>query len=521
MAFALLTNNVVTAMKIFIFITFFFSGTAMYKLVRTISKNNLAALLAALFYMIAPYRLLNTYVRLAVGEMISFVFIPIIFRGVYYILNGEKQRSYLYVLGTIGLVLSHNISTLLTFLLGLFYVLLNISKLKDKNIFKTFCVSTLIIILSVLFFEVPLLEQKSAASYEVFRYGKMYSNISVMGHSLNPLQLILRNPGGSDSSMYFCIGLPILLGLLLTPFVYKDISKKENIITKKNYNFFLIVGCITTIMSTFVFPWIFMPDILLMIQFPWRILVAIVFCFSIISGTNISIFIEFLINKFKNTKSEKINNNIDNFTQKIQIIAITLICILSCLYSMSFVTNLELKVVDNKFYEEPEIIDSKNQVSRYSSFLEYWPQKAINSIDYIINRDNQISFLSGNAIIKNETKENGILNFEISNIEDNTSLELPYLFYKGYQAIYTPANSDMKIKLDVCESDKGLVQLNVDSSISGTINVEYHATTLHKICIVISFSTIICYSIYLIWFNIRNNKKDELKLLITNVSEQI
>ena len=159
----------------------------MYQLVKTISKNDFAALLAGVFYMIAPYRLLNTYVRLAVGEMISFIFIPIIFRGVYYILNGKTKKSYLYILGTIGLILSHNISTLLTFILGLFYVLINIKKLKDKNIFKTLCISTAIIILSVLFFEVPLLEQKSSADYEVFRYGKMYSNISVMGHSLNPL----------------------------------------------------------------------------------------------------------------------------------------------------------------------------------------------------------------------------------------------------------------------------------------------------------------------------------------------
>ena len=487
----------------------------MYKLVNTLTQNKLASIIAGIFYMVAPYRLLNSYTRLAVGEMISFVFIPIIFRGVYYILNGKTKKSYLYILGTIGLILSHNISTLLTFILGVFYVLINISKLKNKDIFKTLCTSTAIIILSVLFFEVPLLEQKSSVDLEVFRYGKMYSNYSVMGHALNPLQLLYRNASGPDSSMFFCIGIPILLGLLLTPFTYKNNKNK-------NYNYFLIVGCIATIMSTFLFPWFVMPDILLMIQFPWRMLVVIVFCFSIISGINISNFIDCLIEKFKDKKIEKMNK----FSLTTKISAFAIISFLSCLYSISFIQDLDVKVIDNKFYEEPEIIDPKNQVSRYSSFLEYWPQKAIDSIDYIINRDNKIAFISGNGNIQNETKENGILNFEIHDIQENTVIELPYLFYKGYKVTYTPDNSNEKITLDVVESDKGLVQLSLDTSVNGHINVEYHATTLHEICILISFTTMGIYFVYLIIaplkkLYIKNNDKSIKRLSRLSLSSYI
>lgn len=473
----------------------------MYKLVKTLTNNNLAALLSGLFYMIAPYRLLNAYTRLAVGEMISFVFIPIIFRGVYYILKGETKKSYLYVLGTIGLVLSHNISTMLTFILGVIYVLINIKSLKNKKVFKTLLISTFIIVLSVLFFEVPLLEQKGSADYEVFRYGKMYSKNSVMGHALNPLQLLYRNSSGADSSMYFCIGIPILFGLLITPFFIKN--NKD-----KNYKYFLFVGLISCLMSTFLFPWFYMPDILLMIQFPWRMLVVIVFCFSIISGINIAKLIEKIeFKKFKQIKYLSPASKVTIFT---------LITVLSCIYSLSFINNLDVKIVDNSFYEEIEIIDPVNQVSRYSSFLEYWPQKAINSIDYIISRDNKVKFISGNADIKNETKENGILNFEINNVQENTVLELPYLFYKGYQITYTPSNSNEKIKLNsLVESDKGLVSTPIDTSLNGHITVEYHATLIHKICILISFTTIIVYILYLIITKAKGirKSKEETKLL--------
>lgn len=505
--FAFLTSNVVTAMKIFIFITFIFSGISMFKLVKTISNNNIAALLSGIFYMIAPYRLLNTYTRLAIGEMISFIFIPIILRGVYLILHGDTKKSYLFILGTIGLILSHNISTLLTFFLGFFYVLINLDKLKDKKIFKTLCISTCIIILSVLFFEVPLLEQKSSCEYEVFRYGKMYSNTSVMGHALNPLQLLFKDANGADSSMYFCIGIPILFGLILTPFVHKTSS------LKKEYIFLLIVGIISSIMATFVFPWFLMPDILLMVQFPWRMLILIVCCFSIISGINISIFMKNIIEKSKQIKF----SNFKYFDLVANICVISIIIVLSTLYSMSFISNLDMEYKDNDFYRTKEEIDPVNEVSKYSAFLEYWPQKAVRSLEYIINRDNKVALLSGNANIQNEENNNGILDFEINNVQDNTSLELPYLFYKGYQVTYTPINSTDAIKLDCTESDKGLVQVNLNTSINGTIHVEYHVTLLHKICICISFVTMFSYLIYLLVDKLRNRKSTEdVKLIGSN-----
>lgn len=513
--FAFLTNNVVIAMKLFIFTTFLFSGISMFQFVHTISKNKFAALFASIFYMVAPYRLLNAYTRLAVGEMVSFIFIPIIFKGVYHLLQGNTKKSYWYVLGAIGLILSHNISTMLIFLLGFFYVLLHIKKLKDKKILTTFCVSTAVIILSVLFFEVPLLEQKSAVDLEVFRYGKMYSNLSVMGHALNPLQLFVRNAPGADSSMYFCIGLPLVLGVLFTPFIRK-IKKKPY---QKNYRFFLTVGCIATIMATFIFPWFLMPDVLLMIQFPWRMLVLVVFCFSIISGINWAIFLTMLSKKFaQKIKAKKEKVNTKNLISIFYYTCLTLLITLSCVYSMTYVQNLEMKNVGNSHYEEPEIIDTVNQVSRYSSFLEYWPQKAINSIDYVVNRDQKITIISGNAKIENERKANGSLSFSVSEVPEDTILELPYLFYKGYEVIYTPQNNPDSILLETTESEHGLVEIKVDSSFRGTITAQYHATTLHQVCMVISFTTFFAYLLYLLICFFKN-RKTHGQQIVTSIDE--
>ena len=481
--FSFITGNAIISMKIFIFLTFVLSGITMFQCVNSFSKNKFAALFASILYMIAPYRLLNSYTRLAVGEMISFTFIPLIFRGIYLILNGKTEKAYLFIFGTIGLVLSHNISTLLIFILGVIYVLINIKNLKDKKILRTLIFSAIIIVLSVLFFEIPLLEQKSMTDYEVFRYGKMYSRESVEYHALNPLQLFYRNANGADSSMYFCLGLPVILSLLLIPFTLKE-SLKEN---KKTYLFFLISGLIAMIMSTIVFPWFLMPDILLMIQFPWRMHVIMTFCFAIIGGINFSIMYNMFNNKIKKEKNKTI----------ISIICIIIFTVLCCVYSLTFVKDLEVQELDNSHYEEEEIIDTKYEVSRYSSFLEYWPQKAIKNIDYINEYGNKIHILSGLTTIIDEQKINGTLTFEIKNAEEGTILELPYLFYKGYKIEYK-SNNDNKIEyLTPTESEHGLVQIRLDKNMNGTFRVSYHITTIHKICIIISTITIISYIIFL------------------------
>lgn len=489
--FAFLTNNVVTAMKIFIFLTFLLSGIAMYQLVRTISNNKFAAMLSAIFYMCAPYRMLNAYTRLAVGEIAGFIFTPIVLRGVYLLFSGKTEKSYIYVFGTIGLVLSHNISTMYTFLIGLFYVIVNIKKLKDKKILKSFIVSTLIIILAVLFFYGPLMEQMAGTKYEVSR--KMYTNESVQGSALNPIELIFSYFNGiSQEGRFFNIGVLLLLGLVITPFVYK---KAKEIPT---YKFMLVGGIVSCVMATFITPWYFMPDPLQMIQFPWRMVGFIIFFFSIVAGINFKLLIDILMNEWQE-KSKIIG----------QVIVTIAVIVFSGFYALHFISNLDYQVKDNAYFEEPEVIDYNWQVSRYSSYLEYWPQKAIDNFDYTMNRENKSIITYGEATISNENKVNGVLDFDISNVKENTVVELPYLYYKGYVVTYTPldsSNSTTKT-LEVTESNNGFIQVNLDEEMNGHINVEYHATTLHKICMVISIVTIVGYIIYLIVVHFKGKHK--------------
>ena len=472
--FELISGNINIGMKCFIFITYFLSGISMFKLVSDIYKDKKAALIASIIYMTAPYRMLNSYTRLAVGEMVSFIFIPMIFRGIYYILEEKVNKKYIFIFGTILLLLSHNISTLLVFILGFILVCLNLKKIfsKKKTILWPLVGSLIIIVLSVIFFELPLIETKMGAEYEVFRYGKMYSRTSVVGHALNPLQLLFRNADGADSSMYFCIGIPIIVGLVLSLFYYN--KNKDKVL----YKYFFYVGVVSLIGTTFIFPWIMMPSIILMVQFPWRLLEIAIFALAIVCGLNYS----YLINKINN--------------KWLKYGVISLVIVICSVYALSFTKDIEYKNVDNSLFLEEEIIDTKNEVSRYSSFLEYWPQNAIKNIDYIDKRDQNVLITMGNANVDNVIKENGILDFDIDNVNEGTTLELPYLYYKGYVVTYSGKDGNSRL-LDTYENNKGLVEVKLDNNISGHINVKYEMTNLHKICLCISLTTMTMYIGYL------------------------
>ena len=80
--FSLFTNSYVICLKLFIFLTMLLSGIFMYKLVYRITNNHIASVLSAIIYITTPYHLTDLYNRMAIAELASFMFLPIIFLGI-------------------------------------------------------------------------------------------------------------------------------------------------------------------------------------------------------------------------------------------------------------------------------------------------------------------------------------------------------------------------------------------------------------------------------------------------------
>lgn len=90
----LIAGTFMRGLKIFAMLTMVFSGIFMYNFINEVTKKKEIALFSAILYIIFPYRIECLFNRYAIGEFTAFVFIPIVFQGLYNLLNGDKKRHF-------------------------------------------------------------------------------------------------------------------------------------------------------------------------------------------------------------------------------------------------------------------------------------------------------------------------------------------------------------------------------------------------------------------------------------------
>ena len=480
--FRLFTSSFEIMLKLFMVLLSFLSGITMYTFVKKVTKNRFAGLLAAIIYIFASYRLTDMYMRTAIAELASFVFLPLVFHGMYNIFNDEEKstkKSLILTLGAVGLILTHTVITMYTAIICFIYVLINLKALRNKQVWKMLGINVLLILLLTSFYLLPLLEHKVSVEYEVFQEGRMERTSELIRNKVDPIDLIYTQKG----EMNFEIGLVSILGVLLTAIAYKKIGKEY----KKMYWFLLGTGIVCIIMSLRFFPFEHLPSVLKMIQFTFRLLEFSSFCFAFVAAVNYSVLIK-------------------NFSMKD---AITLSTI-AFLLSLTIVNNLsfEKQWTEDKLWPAVEVNENTRRVHAGCASFEYLPSKAFNNLNYIKQRENRTYILSGNAVIENEIKDGVNMIFDLYNVEENTVIELPYIYYLGYDV--EAIDSEGKVnKIETFESENGFVAIQVPET-AKRINVTYTGTTLMKIMYIVFGITFIGVCGYLI-INWHLKKKEKTK----------
>ena len=93
-------NNAVVGYKLTLFIGLLLSGITMYYFARKITEDKNVALFSSILYITMPYHLTDMYIRNSLGEFLSFVFIPLVFLGLYNLFNDEKN-DWILVIGAV------------------------------------------------------------------------------------------------------------------------------------------------------------------------------------------------------------------------------------------------------------------------------------------------------------------------------------------------------------------------------------------------------------------------------------
>lgn len=483
--FGIFTNSFELILKLFILLLSFFTGIAMYEFVNRVTKNRYAGLLAAVLYMFAPYRLSDIYMRVAISELASFIFLPIIFLGMYNIFNSEEKgikKSLTLAFGAIGLILTHIVMAMYTAIICIVYVLVNIKKLKEKQVLKMLGINLLLIILLTSFYLLPMLEHKMATDYEVFQDGRMERASELIRNKVDLEDLLYTKQG----NLSFEIGLVNLIGLVLTLLTLKKIGR-----TYQNlYWFSLVFGIICVIMSLRFFPFENMPRILKMIQFTFRLLEFSSFFFAFVAAVNYTLLIK-------------------RFDMK-DVLVLSLIAIL-LVVPLKKNLNYNKEWSEDKLWPAVPVTEHTGRVHAGCATFEYLPSKAYNNLDYIVQRENKAYILSGNAIIENEEKNGSNMNFEILSVEEDTVVELPYIYYLGYSVELINENGETQ-NIDTFESYNGFVAIELSEGESGRIQVKYTGTVLMKILYVVTIGTlIVLFGVWIYWEIVNCNSRKTLK----------
>lgn len=462
--FKLITGSYITAYKVFAAVCLLLSGIAMYVFVKRVSANTSVAVLAGGLYIMAPYHLTDLYVRNATGEFVAFVFIPVVFLGLYNLIKHEKG-DWLLTVGSCCLLFTHNITCLYTGILAIIYLLVNFKELRNKEVLKRLGINIVLILFISACFLIPMIEAKTMSNYRVYEKDVMESVDSVQKQRLDIRRIFVTR---NDEGFAFELG-PYTIIMLAFSFMTVRILKEEY---RKDYLFFLCCGLVTMLMATKIFPWNIMPSFLRMIQFPWRCLAFTSFFFAIVSAINMGA----VIKKF-------------SLKDSLIIIVIAVVYVVAL---KGFIRYSVEPLVNIENMELGRITGMENECISGMGRGEYLPEKAYDNRFYIATREDRILSLKGKALVTDEIKDGSNLSAKLQTFEEDVVLELPYIYYPGYEITLDGMH------VNSFETDNGMLGINLNKNESTLLEVKYSGTSVMKSSIFVSVIGLVGLGLYII-----------------------
>lgn len=236
--FHVLGISFIGSFKILASLSFILSGIVMYLLVKEETKKSMAGFIAAVFYLYAPYHLIDLHFRFAIGEILAFLFLPLTF---YFIKKINDQNFIFIFLSSLSfgaLILSHQAIALITVGVLFFYTVLLFFEEK-KLIILSFRILSIIggIGLSAFFWLPSLIASRFTYNLDRDIY---FSPFVDFLFSPSRFGLLYQ---GSNGELYFPVGYIHLLILIVTVILFVIPSFRKRFFSKeKTLLAFLISG---------------------------------------------------------------------------------------------------------------------------------------------------------------------------------------------------------------------------------------------------------------------------------------
>jgi len=265
--------SIALSLKILIFLAWMSSAYFMFLALRQWKFSKTISLIGSLVYVLLPYRIMDVYVRLALGEHLAFSFAPLLWYAILVWIKGKKPLGLvLIVISAFLLILSHNaLSIMFLVLLGTMAIME--SKIRKVNKWLPALMAMFWGLLCSAFFWLPSLWEMKYTLTQHFLKDKDYHD-----YFSNLIQVWWRPWSFSNTITPTFLGLSALLIFLIS--IYLAIKFKYKRIV---YLLILLIISlfITTPLSVIIWENI---DLIQYFQTPWRFLSLSVFLISLLTA---------------------------------------------------------------------------------------------------------------------------------------------------------------------------------------------------------------------------------------------
>lgn len=272
--FNLFGLNALAATKLMMIVGALLAGFSMYLLAREF-WGQIGGVVAALFYVYAPYHAVDIYVRGAVGEYWAMAFLPLVFYGLI------RQSVLISALGLAMVILSHNLTALMLIPFLLIAVCVQLARTKNKKRFIIHYSQFIILGLALsAFYWLPALSEMRLTKV----FGQIGGGADFRDHFVYLDQLWTSDWGFGGSAPGRLDGMSFMIGKWHLLFAFLGLL--VGIRRYQQTTFFVLFSLLFSLFLTNQISqplWKAIP-LMALIQYPWRFLVFASFFVSFLAG---------------------------------------------------------------------------------------------------------------------------------------------------------------------------------------------------------------------------------------------
>lgn len=466
----LLGYSIQTAYKCYIVGINLITAWIAYICFKKIAKDDKIALLGALLYSLSLYRLINIYIRCAVGEYTALAFLPLILLGIY--LMEEKDGWIYLVLGLSGCIQSHVLSCMMVAFLLVLFCIIKIRWVFRKQVFLNFCKAGIMTLLWNLWFIIPFLNSYLENDYKI-HFLETEWKLEDRGI---PVSKIFKLYISGFEDAFFTVGLPLMISLILASAILWRYRKNTLSVEGKRIRGLLKISIFfavfTLLMSSNIIPYsriesihVIIHKLVNILEFPFRFMCMV----SVFSA--VAIVCAYTLWKFDLRNREKRRSRIMEYTT---VGGIIIVMTLEVLISYWNLLNNDFPYAKTYEYNAINyIMESKNYLPADTDDREV-SHELLKSSEDIKIAGSKKDYTNISMVCINEGIEAGYI-------------DVPLFYYPCYKA----RDVETKEILPLAYGENGRIRVILPPGYQGTISLKVSERKLWRIAEMISLFSVL------------------------------